>query len=359
MAVDLAYYEALGVPPDASSAQIRKAYYQRARSCHPDKHPGDPSKEAEFKVLSEAYQTLFDDERRAAYDAYGRSGIHSGSYSDARQVFAAVFGGPEFEPWVGSLACSVDEALQQRAETAGKRVAAKSEELRGLQAAQAHPSLVEECRLELAALQAAHREAKKAVKSAMEELQRQRVQSCADVLRQRIHPFVTATLRGDGVPARQQLVAEMTAELNRLRKCSMGEEMLRAIGYAYVRQTSKIRGRNATGAARLGRVFEGMLEGAHHLSEGAAAVGSVVSMASALSKLARDAKEGAPAEHKLSDAQRAELTDRVQKRTLSLVWAITKHSIETTLRSVRHITAITRDHGSPPSPLPPLWAGGR
>ena len=56
--VETAFYELLGVPPDASTAQIRKAYYQKARSCHPDKHPGDPAKEAEFKQLSEAYQTL-------------------------------------------------------------------------------------------------------------------------------------------------------------------------------------------------------------------------------------------------------------------------------------------------------------
>ena len=60
------YYDTLGVPYDASSAQIRKAYYQRARNCHPDKHPGDAAKEQEFKELSEAYQTLFDEERRAA-----------------------------------------------------------------------------------------------------------------------------------------------------------------------------------------------------------------------------------------------------------------------------------------------------
>ena len=63
-AIDTTYYDRFGLPPSASSAQIKKAYYEKARSCHPDKHPGDAAKEAEFKDLSEAYQTLIDEEGR-------------------------------------------------------------------------------------------------------------------------------------------------------------------------------------------------------------------------------------------------------------------------------------------------------
>ena len=58
-AVDTSYYDLFGLKPDCTSAQIKKAYYQKAKQCHPDKFPDDPSKEAEFKELSEAYQTLF------------------------------------------------------------------------------------------------------------------------------------------------------------------------------------------------------------------------------------------------------------------------------------------------------------
>ena len=56
--MDTSFYDLFGVSPDASSSQIRKAYYQRARSCHPDKHPGDAAKEAAFKELSEARRLL-------------------------------------------------------------------------------------------------------------------------------------------------------------------------------------------------------------------------------------------------------------------------------------------------------------
>ena len=76
-AVDTAFYDLFDLSPDATSAQIKRAYYKRARECHPDKHPNDAVKEAEFKKLSQAYQTLFDEERRAVYDALGRDGLQS------------------------------------------------------------------------------------------------------------------------------------------------------------------------------------------------------------------------------------------------------------------------------------------
>ena len=128
-------FAVLGVAPDASTAQIRRAYYQRARLCHPDKHPGDAAKESEFKELSEAYQTLFDEERRSAYDVHGRAGS-DGMYTDPRQVFAAVFGGPEFVPWVGTLGEVPDEvqAAQQLADAALQAVAVKRKEVQELQA---------------------------------------------------------------------------------------------------------------------------------------------------------------------------------------------------------------------------------
>lgn len=118
------YYDLLGVTPDATKNQIRKAYYVKAKGCHPDKHPGDEAKEEEFKKLSEAYQTLFDDDLRAAYDADGRDGLHQHGFADPKDIFAAVFGGPEFEPFVGVLAmvAPVDEKLSHDADEAAKKL---------------------------------------------------------------------------------------------------------------------------------------------------------------------------------------------------------------------------------------------
>ena len=65
------YYEVLGVARDASAADIKKAYRKLAHKYHPDVS-SDPQGEAKFKEVAEAYATLKDDEKRAAYDQLGR-----------------------------------------------------------------------------------------------------------------------------------------------------------------------------------------------------------------------------------------------------------------------------------------------
>lgn len=65
------YYAALGVKPDASAADIKQAYRKLARKYHPDVSK-TPDAEEKFKEISEAYQTLKDTEKRAAYDRLGK-----------------------------------------------------------------------------------------------------------------------------------------------------------------------------------------------------------------------------------------------------------------------------------------------
>ena len=65
------YYAALEVPIDADLAQIKKAYRKLARLHHPDVSKA-PEAESRFKEAAEAYATLKDPEKRAAYDALGR-----------------------------------------------------------------------------------------------------------------------------------------------------------------------------------------------------------------------------------------------------------------------------------------------
>lgn len=65
------YYELLGVARDASSAEIKSAYRSLARVMHPD--AGGTA--GTFRDLREAYETLSDPGRRAAYDRANRSGV--------------------------------------------------------------------------------------------------------------------------------------------------------------------------------------------------------------------------------------------------------------------------------------------
>jgi len=61
-------YEVLGVKPDASADDIRKAYRKLAKQFHPDLNPGKPEAEARFKAVSAAYDLVSDPEKRARYD---------------------------------------------------------------------------------------------------------------------------------------------------------------------------------------------------------------------------------------------------------------------------------------------------
>ena len=65
------YYAILGVGRDASPEDIKKAYRKLARKYHPDVSK-EPNAEERFKEVAEAYETLKDQEKRAAYDQLGR-----------------------------------------------------------------------------------------------------------------------------------------------------------------------------------------------------------------------------------------------------------------------------------------------
>lgn len=64
------YFELLGIAQDATSEEIKQAYRQLARKCHPDLNPGDKEAEEHFKRLNEAYEVLSDPEKRAQYEEY-------------------------------------------------------------------------------------------------------------------------------------------------------------------------------------------------------------------------------------------------------------------------------------------------
>jgi DnaJ-class molecular chaperone len=61
-------YEVLGVKPEASPDEIRKAYRKLAKQLHPDLNPGKPEAEARFKTVTAAYDLVSDADKRARYD---------------------------------------------------------------------------------------------------------------------------------------------------------------------------------------------------------------------------------------------------------------------------------------------------
>jgi len=97
------YYDVLGVSKTASANDIKKAYRKLAKEYHPDKG-GDEQK---FKEISEAYETLSDEQKRSNYDRFGHNGPNQrggnpfeGFRNPFGGGFAGGFGGFHDEPQI-------------------------------------------------------------------------------------------------------------------------------------------------------------------------------------------------------------------------------------------------------------------
>jgi len=101
------YYQILGVPHDASGAEIKKSYRKLARQYHPDVSK-DHAAEEKFKEINEAYDVLKNAEKRQAYDRFGSDWKHGQEFNpggfggggfaggDFSDFFESIFsGGPQ------------------------------------------------------------------------------------------------------------------------------------------------------------------------------------------------------------------------------------------------------------------------
>ncbi|AIJ54901.1 chaperone dnaJ [Brucella abortus F6/05-3] len=84
------YYEALGVTRTADDKTLKAAFRKLAMQYHPDRNPDDPEAERKFKEIGEAYETLKDPQKRAAYDRFGHAAFENGGMGGG---FGNGFGG--------------------------------------------------------------------------------------------------------------------------------------------------------------------------------------------------------------------------------------------------------------------------
>ena len=101
---EMDYYEILEVSRTCSGSELKKSYRKLAMKYHPDRNPDDKEAEEKFKLLSEAYEVLKDDQKRAIYDQYGKAGLEGhgmggGGFGggqnmdDIMDMFNSMFGG--------------------------------------------------------------------------------------------------------------------------------------------------------------------------------------------------------------------------------------------------------------------------
>ncbi|GBQ44062.1 molecular chaperone DnaJ [Komagataeibacter sucrofermentans] len=103
MATKIDYYAALEVARDANGDEIKRAYRKLAMKYHPDRNPGDAEAENKFKEISEAYDVLKDDQKRAAYDRFGHAAFEGGGPGAGGFDFGGGGLGDIFEQMFGDM----------------------------------------------------------------------------------------------------------------------------------------------------------------------------------------------------------------------------------------------------------------
>jgi curved DNA-binding protein CbpA len=317
---DREYYDLLGVSTNATTSEIKKAYYKEARKCHPDKNTDDPMAAEKFQKLGQAYQVLSSDDLRQAYDRNGKSenqGEETLQNVDPFVFFNVMFGSDLVEPYIGELwiADMADSMVKQNA---GDIM--NPEHMESLTEEEQHRVMEEKVQY-------------LSVESELK--QRKRQVKCAQNLIHRISCY-DPTQKDDFIESAQK-------EAVAIAKGAFGETYCMTIGFAlevaaeeYLGFETSLWGMNGH-MARTKKTFQA-------INTNFKLFGSALKAATAGSKAMKEAEEIQKVAREKGNTDGPIDTEQVQQLTaklddslpafLEFAWAINKRDIQLTLREV-------------------------
>lgn len=298
------YYDILGISPQATESEIKKAYRKLAIQFHPDKNPNNPESEEKFKKISEAYQVLSDPVLRKRYNEMGgETGIRpDGGFMDPEDFFKQTFGGDRFVDIIGEL--SIGREMKEAMEIY-KDVDPKT--------------LTAEQKLEM-------EEEKKKFEKAKIANREARVQLLFTKLSNKLSLYTEL----NDVPEEARYAAFsniVQIEAEDLKLENHGVELLNMIGHTYFTKGHQYLSKGV--AFGLGGMFHSMKEKSYILSETVNTIRSVVNLQNTFSELQKAEEKGT-----LTEEEKNRLEAETSAKVLDAIWKGSKLEVESVLREV-------------------------
>jgi len=317
--LETGYYDILGVPVDATTEDIKKAYRRLAIKHHPDKNRDDPNAEERFKEIAIAYQTLSDPELRRKYNEFGpKESAPEGGFVDPEEVFGTIFGGERFVPIIGhiSLAQDMKAALQEADEMEegeGEGGKAVQRDAKG--------------RKILSPEEKAKREEKRNKQAAEKAAVRaERVQKLVENLERKLGIFTESAVGPNDPEVTQSFRTICQLEAEELKKESYGAELLQAIGFVYVAKAKQYLATNQTFLGVGGWLHN--VQGKYHVfSETVSTLRAAMDLKNVFEQLQAAEKAG-----NLSPEEKQRLEEQAAEKGLQTLFKGTKLEIESVLR---------------------------
>lgn len=327
MVKDTEYYDLLGIEPTATPVEIKKAYRKMALKFHPDKNPDDPTAQAKFQSIGEAYQVLSDPGLKSRYDEFGKEdAVPSQGFEDAAEFFSNIFGGEGFHDWIGemSLLKGMSEDMEAESPTGTAASGEKSGE-EGSKTTTNDGSVVQHDE-NFSKQQEKQQERKKLLemeKKRREELEKQ-VAELTTALEKKIADYLTSVDIGNV----EQFDNKLKKEVEELKLESFGLELLHLIAKVYKTKASNFI--KASKTFGFSKVYTGMKD----KKDTAKSMFTILSTALDAQQMMKDMEQLQLEEEDMDEYEKADLEKFITGKMLNTAWVMSKFESQSKLKEV-------------------------